>query len=93
MRSLPTTRTAYDAANVIIEAILKVAEEQGADKVTSPAGKDAIIAAVAATNTDGVTGAVAFDEKGDTTNKAITTYQVEEWRVGPQDRSWRVAVD
>jgi len=68
---------AYDAANVIIEAILKVAAEQGADQVGSPAGRDAIIAAVAATNMEGVTGAVAFDDKGDTTNKAITTYQVE----------------
>ena len=46
----------YDATNVIINAVLKVADEQGADKVTSPAGRDAIIAAVAATNTEGVTG-------------------------------------
>jgi len=68
---------AYDAANLIIQAVLKVAAEQGADAVTSPAGKDAIIAAVAATNAEGVTGAIAFDANGDTTNKAITTYQVK----------------
>lgn len=67
----------YDAANVIIEAIIKVAQEQGAENITSPAARDAIIAAVAATSMEGVTGAVAFDENGDTTNKAITTYQVE----------------
>jgi branched-chain amino acid transport system substrate-binding protein len=68
---------AYDAAKLIIDAVLKVAGEQGADKVATPPGKDAIIAAVAATNTEGVTGAIAFDANGDTTNKAITTYQVK----------------
>jgi len=68
---------AYDATNLIINAILKTAKEQGADKIASPAGKDAIIAAVAATSTDGVTGGISFDQNGDTTNKAITTYQVK----------------
>lgn len=68
---------AYDATNLIISAVLKVAKEQGADKVVTPAGKDAIIAAVAATNSEGVTGPIAFDQNGDTTNKAITTYQVK----------------
>lgn len=68
---------AYDAANIIIAATLKVAEEMGADKVTTPEGRDAVIKAVAETDTEGVTGAVAFDENGDTTNKAITTYQVK----------------
>jgi branched-chain amino acid transport system substrate-binding protein len=67
----------YDAANVIIASILKVAKEQGAAKVTSPAGRDAIIADVAATSTDGVTGKISFDSNGDTTNKAITVYKVE----------------
>lgn len=68
----------YDAAMVIIEAIKKVAEDLGADKVTTPAGKQAIIEAVAATNMEGVTGKVAFDENGDTTNKAITAYIVRD---------------
>jgi branched-chain amino acid transport system substrate-binding protein len=68
---------AYDATNLIINAILKTAKEQGVDKVASPAGRDAIIAAVAATSTDGVTGPISFDQNGDTTNKAITTYQVK----------------
>lgn len=66
----------YDAANVIIQAVFKVAADMGADQVTSPAGREAVIEAVAATQMDGVTGAVAFDDIGDTTNKAITTYQV-----------------
>ena len=67
---------AYDATKVIIAAVLKAAKDQGVDKVTSPAGRDAVIANVAATNTEGVTGAIAFDAKGDTTNKAISLYVV-----------------
>jgi branched-chain amino acid transport system substrate-binding protein len=68
---------AYDATNVIISATLEAAKSVGADKVTSTAGRDAIIKAVAATNAQGVTGAIAFDSKGDTTNKAITLYDVK----------------
>jgi len=67
----------YDATNVIINAILKVAAEQGVADIKSPAARDAIVVAVAATTGDGVTGTLGFDDKGDTTNKAITTYQVE----------------
>jgi len=67
----------YDAANVITAAILKVAKEQGTDKISSPAAREAIIAAVAATDMEGVTGKVAFDANGDTVNKAITVYRVE----------------
>ncbi len=68
----------YDAANLIIKAVLEVAKAQGADKVLTPAGRDAVIAAVAATNSEGVSGAISFDENGDTTNKAVTTYQVKD---------------
>ncbi len=46
----------------------------GADKVATTEGKKAIIAAVAKTDFEGVTGKVQFDSKGDTTNKAITVY-------------------
>ncbi|HSK46897.1 MAG TPA: branched-chain amino acid ABC transporter substrate-binding protein [Coriobacteriia bacterium] len=72
----------YDAAKVITDAILKIAKEQGVDKVSSPAARDAIIAAVAATDIESVTGRVAFDANGDTLNKAITVYRVEggEWK-------------
>jgi branched-chain amino acid transport system substrate-binding protein len=66
----------YDAANVIIKAIISVAKSMGADKVATTDGKKAIIAAVAKTDFEGVTGKVQFDAKGDTTNKAITTYVV-----------------
>jgi branched-chain amino acid transport system substrate-binding protein len=66
----------YDAANVIIKAIVSVAKSMGADKVATAEGKKAIIAAVAKTDMDGVTGKVQFDSKGDTLNKAITVYVV-----------------
>lgn len=69
---------AYDAAMVILEAAAKVAEEMGADKLTTSEGKKAIIEAVAATDTEGITGAISFDENGDTTNKAITLYVVKD---------------
>jgi branched-chain amino acid transport system substrate-binding protein len=71
----------FDAANVIVQAVLKVAKEQGVDALQSPAARDALIAAIAATDMEGVTGTVAFDANGDTTNKAITVYRVEngEW--------------
>jgi len=72
---------AYDAAFVILEAIKIVAADLGADQLTSDAGKAAIIEAVAATDLEGITGAISFDENGDTTNKAITLYVVKdgEW--------------
>jgi len=69
---------AYDAAMVIIEAIKMVAEDLGAEEVTSAAGRQAIIEVVAATNMQGVTGTVSFDENGDTTNKAVTPYVVSD---------------
>ncbi len=67
----------YDAANVIIKAIVEVAKSMGADKVATTEGKKAIIAAVAKTDFEGVTGKVQFDKNGDTTNKAITVYAVQ----------------
>lgn len=76
---------AYDAAVVIMKAVFKASEEVGADKVNSPAGRDAVKAAVAATQLEGVTGDVAFDEKGDTKNKVVTLYKVEAGKWVPQD--------
>jgi len=66
----------FDAANVIIKGIVAAATELGADKLTTTEGKQAIIAAIAKTSFEGVTGQVEFDDKGDTTNKAITVYTV-----------------
>lgn len=68
----------YDAANAIIKAIVSVAKTMGADKVTTTDGKKAVIAAVAASDFDGVTGKVQFDANGDTTNKAISVYVVDD---------------
>jgi branched-chain amino acid transport system substrate-binding protein len=72
---------AFDATVVILEAIKVAAEEVGVDQLTSAEGKAAITAAVAETMLEGVTGEVSFDENGDTNNKAITLYVVEngEW--------------
>jgi len=67
----------YDAANVIIQGIIAAAKDLGADKLTTTEGKQAIIAAVAKTDMDGISGKVSFDEKGDTLNKTITVYQVQ----------------
>jgi branched-chain amino acid transport system substrate-binding protein len=67
----------YDAANVLIASILAAAKDKGAAALITPAGRDEIIAGVAKTSTEGVTGKIAFDKNGDTTNKAITVYRIE----------------
>jgi branched-chain amino acid transport system substrate-binding protein len=67
----------YDAATVIMKGVLVAAGKVTAAKITTTAGRQAIIAAVAATNYTGITGAIAFDKNGDTTNKAITLYTVK----------------
>ncbi|MHB1323232.1 MAG: branched-chain amino acid ABC transporter substrate-binding protein [Coriobacteriia bacterium] len=71
----------FDAAQVIINAIVKVAKELGTDKLTTTEGKQAILAAAAESDFEGVTGNVSFDEKGDTTNKVVSVYVVKngEW--------------
>jgi len=68
---------AYDAAMVIMKSVVKAAGTVGADKITTTEGKKAIIAEVAKFSGDGVTGPIAFDQNGDTTNKAITLYVVK----------------
>jgi branched-chain amino acid transport system substrate-binding protein len=69
---------AYDAANVIIEALAEVLD--GEDELT-PELREEIVAAVGETDMDGVTGKVTFDEFGDTTTKVLTVYKVtdQEW--------------
>ena len=56
----------YDATNVLIAAIAKVG--------TDPAK---IIDAVRATSMDGVTGKIAFDDKGDIKDGAVTVFMVK----------------
>lgn len=62
---------AYDAANVIIAAVL----EAGADRA-------AVASAIRAGSIDGVTGTVAFDENGDNKQQIISAYKVDggEWK-------------
>jgi branched-chain amino acid transport system substrate-binding protein len=67
----------YDAANVLIDAIIAAAKDKGAAAVIMPAGREQIIANVAKTSVEGVTGKISFDKNGDTLNKAITVYRVE----------------
>lgn len=56
----------YDATNVLITAIQKVG--------TDPAK---IIDAIKQTSMDGVTGKIAFDDKGDIKDGAVTVFQVK----------------
>ncbi len=62
---------AYDAAKVIIAAVLEV----GADRT-------AVAQAIRAGSVDGVTGVVAFDENGDNKQQVISAFKVEggEWK-------------
>ena len=63
----------YDATNVLIQALAttlaegEYSEDRRAD----------IVAAVQATDLEGASGPVSFDEFGDTTNKVLTVYRVE----------------
>ena len=67
----------YDAANVLVDAIVAAAKEKGVAALMTPAGREAIISGVAKTDVSAVTGKISFDENGDTTNKAITVYRIE----------------
>jgi branched-chain amino acid transport system substrate-binding protein len=64
---------AYDAANVLIAAA--VSALNGAEEVT-PAVRQAVVASVQATDTQGASGRVWFDSFGDTRSKLLTIYRV-----------------
>lgn len=65
---------AYDAANVIIEALAEVLEDKD---TIDDATRLEIIEAIQDTDLSGVTGDVSFDEFGDTTTRLLTVYKVE----------------
>jgi branched-chain amino acid transport system substrate-binding protein len=65
---------AFDAANVIIEALAKVLP--GKSSIDDSTRK-AVIDAVQNVSISGVTGQVAFDAFGDTTTKVLTVYTVD----------------
>jgi branched-chain amino acid transport system substrate-binding protein len=64
---------AYDAAQAIIEA----AKTCLADADSVEAARPDCVEAMSDVSFDGVTGAVAFDEFGDTTTKVLTVYRLE----------------
>ncbi|MED7820554.1 branched-chain amino acid ABC transporter substrate-binding protein [Streptomyces chiangmaiensis] len=68
---------AYDAANAIINAV-KAAKDANGGKL--PSGDDLrakVVDGVQKSDFEGISGHVSFDEFGDTTNKQLTVYQVE----------------
>jgi len=70
---------AFDAANILIQALAKGLE--GASDVSSARPK--IVEALGQTsNYQGAIGATTFDEYGDTSNKVLTVYKVEggDWK-------------
>jgi branched-chain amino acid transport system substrate-binding protein len=69
----------YDAANVLIDGLSKAV----GNGTFSDASRDGVIAAVQATNLQGATGAISFDQFGDTTNKVLTVYSVQGGKFTP----------
>jgi branched-chain amino acid transport system substrate-binding protein len=63
----------YDATNVLIAALGKAV----ASGTFDDSKRQALIDAVQATKIDGASGAIAFDQYGDTTNKTLTVYSVK----------------
>ncbi|HVF03446.1 MAG TPA: branched-chain amino acid ABC transporter substrate-binding protein [Frankiaceae bacterium] len=65
---------AFDAANVIIEAMAKVLKN---DTEINEQSRQQIVDEVGKVSIGGVTGQVAFDQFGDTTTKVLTVYTVQ----------------
>jgi branched-chain amino acid transport system substrate-binding protein len=73
---------AYDAANVIINALSRVLpDEEGINDEV----RGELRQAIQDGSIDGVTGKVAFDEFGDTTTRILTVYKVENGAWKPQE--------
>ncbi|MFD5031180.1 branched-chain amino acid ABC transporter substrate-binding protein [Streptomyces sp. NPDC058220] len=65
----------YDAAWTVIQAVKAVVAANDGKLPEDARAK--VVEAAGAVEFDGVTGKVAFDEYGDTTNKQLTVYKVE----------------
>ncbi|MEU5210634.1 branched-chain amino acid ABC transporter substrate-binding protein [Streptomyces sp. NPDC020742] len=65
----------YDATWAVIQAVKKTVDDNGG-KLPDDARKK-VVDAMNSVTFDGVTGKVAFDKFGDTTNTMITAYQVD----------------
>jgi branched-chain amino acid transport system substrate-binding protein len=68
----------YDAASAIIKA-LKAVKDANGDKLPSDINdiRSKLIPEVQKSDFEGITGKVSFDQYGDTGNKQLTVYQVE----------------
>ncbi|MFZ3496854.1 branched-chain amino acid ABC transporter substrate-binding protein [Streptomyces sp. 5.8] len=66
----------YDAGWSIIQAVKAVAAANGG-KLPTDGARAAVVDALGKVSFEGVTGKVAFDQYGDTTNKQLTVYKVE----------------
>ena len=65
---------AYDAANILMRAVEKVAERQTDGSLMI--GKKPLRDAVAATEYEGITGKIVFDAHGDRTGSVVVVYEV-----------------
>ncbi|MEV7614325.1 branched-chain amino acid ABC transporter substrate-binding protein [Streptomyces sp. NPDC089799] len=65
----------YDAGWAIVQAVKAVVAANGGKLPTDARAK--VVDALGKVSFDGVTGKVAFDEFGDTTNKQLTVYKVD----------------
>jgi len=63
----------YDAANAIIASLATTLGDSG---TWSDSQRDKLISTIGSYKGNGATGAVAFDQYGDSTNKVLTVYQV-----------------
>ncbi|AJE86269.1 periplasmic branched-chain amino acid-binding protein [Streptomyces albus] len=77
----------YDGATAIIKAVGAVKDANGGKLPTGDELRKKVLEAVGKSNFDGITGTVAFDKYGDTTNKQLTVYQVTkgEWKAVKTD--------
>ncbi|MCX5407991.1 branched-chain amino acid ABC transporter substrate-binding protein [Streptomyces sp. NBC_00335] len=66
----------YDAGWSIIQAVKAVVAANNG-KLPADGGRAAVVEALGKVSFEGVTGKVAFDQYGDTTNKQLTVYKVE----------------
>ena len=76
------TAPGYDSANVLIQAIKTVISKgvlpprNAGDAGGAKTFRQAVINAIQGISYDGITGHIAFDANGDTTNRALTIYDI-----------------
>jgi branched-chain amino acid transport system substrate-binding protein len=71
----PYDALSYDAANVMLNAIL-TAQKAGKLKGSITKQREAVVANVHSAHFSGATGTGSFDSNGDTTNRIVSVYQV-----------------